>query len=409
MTSHREFSAALAAAALALVAAATPAAWAVDDYEEIIQAQNEVAEESLLDVGIMLFDTGLPEDEYELFELEEKGVFADVRKSEARYLPIRLKQALESSGFWGAVRLVPDANIVDLTLAGTILESNGKKLEVQIMAFDSSGKRWIRKKYKEEANLLAYHEKESDREPFQNLYNRIANDLLEKRNKRDDEEIQAIRDLAKLRFAAYLAPVAYADYVEIKKGGFGIEKLPAHDDPMMTRLSRIRERDHMFIDTLNEYYSDFMVQMDTPYDSWRAFSFEEQVALDELRKADRLQKIMGIAAIVGGVVMTSKSGSRTGRSVGEIAMLGGLAATLDSSKSEEMKMNKEALRELAQSLDSEIAPLLIDVEGEVTRLSGSVATQYEQWRQLLRQIFAQETGFPLDPNLAVHTTEDPSP
>jgi hypothetical protein len=409
VTSHREFSAALAAAALALVSVATPAAWALDDYEEIIQAQNEVAEESLLDVGIMLFDTGLPEDEYELFELEEKGIFADVRKSEARYLPIRLKQALESSGFWGAVRLVPDANIVDLTLAGTILESNGKKLEVQIMAFDSSGKRWIRKKYKEKANRLVYHEKESDREPFQNLYNRIANDLLEKRNKRDDEEIQTIRDLAKLRFAADLAPVAYADYVEIKKGGFGIEKLPALDDPMMTRLSRIRERDHMFIDTLNEYYSDFMVQMDTPYDSWRAFSFEEQVALDELRKADRIQKVLGIAAIIGGGVIASKSGSRTGRSVGEIAMLGGLAATMDSSKSEEMKMNREALRELAQSLDSEIAPLLIDVEGEVMRLSGSVATQYEQWRQLLRQIFAQETGFPLDPNLAVHTTEDPSP
>jgi hypothetical protein len=177
----------------------------------------------------------------------------------------------------------------------------------------------------------------------------------------------------------------------------------------MTRLARIRERDHMFIDTLNEYYGDFMQQMDGPYDSWRSYSYDEQVALDELRKADRLQKILGIAAIIGGGVMTTKSHSRTGQTAGQIAILGGLSAAMDSSKSEEMKMNREALRELAQSLDSEIKPLLIDVEGQVTRLSGSVTTQYEQWRQLLRQIFASETGFPLDPNAAVTTTEDPSP
>ena len=36
-------------------------AWAGDDPVELIQAQSEVPEESLLDVGIQLFDPGLPE------------------------------------------------------------------------------------------------------------------------------------------------------------------------------------------------------------------------------------------------------------------------------------------------------------------------------------------------------------
>ena len=49
-------------------------------------------------------------------------------------------------------------------------------------------------------------------------------------------------------------------------------------------------------------------------------------------------------------------------------------------------------------MDSEVTPLLIDVEGEVMRLSGSVETQYATWRNLLRQIFASETGLPVDPN-----------
>jgi hypothetical protein len=61
-------------------------------------------------------------------------------------------------------------------------------------------------------------------------------------------------------------------------------------------------------------------------------------------------------------------------------------------------MHAEALRELAASLDSDVAPLLVDVEGEVMRLTGSVETQYATWRQLLREIFASETGLPVDPN-----------
>jgi hypothetical protein len=63
-------------------------------------------------------------------------------------------------------------------------------------------------------------------------------------------------------------------------------------------------------------------------------------------------------------------------------------------------MHREGLRELAASFDSEVAPILIDVEGEVLRLTGSVETQYGTWRQLLRQIFSAETGIPVDPNAA---------
>jgi hypothetical protein len=72
-------------------------------------------------------------------------------------------------------------------------------------------------------------------------------------------------------------------------------------------------------------------------------------------------------------------------------------------------MHLQALQELGASLDSEVAPLLIDVEGEVMRLTGSVETQYATWRNLLRDIFATETGLPVDPNVAVERAkQDPN-
>lgn len=377
-------------------------ALAKDKPVELVQAQTEVPEELLLDVGIQLFDPGLPDDEYERYMLEERGVFADVRKSEARFLPLRLKQTLETSGFWGAVRLVPSSHVVDVRIGGAIWKSNGKKLEVDIKVVDATGKEWLDKRYKDEANPIAYQDAKVDREPFQDLYNRIANDLLKVSRKLDEEDTVKIRRVSELRFASYLAPTAFDNYLEVKKNKYKIERLPSYEDPMMIRLAEIRERDFMFVDTLNEYYADFDAQMKEPYDGWRAFSYEEQVALDKLNRTKNIERILSIAAIAGGVVANSRGG-RWGRAGGNVAILGGMAALQDSfQKAEEAKMHREGLRELAASFDSEVAPILIDVEGEILRLTGSVETQYATWRQLLRQIFAAETGLPMDPNAATN-------
>ena len=83
----------------------------------------------------------------------------------------------------------------------------------------------------------------------------------------------------------------------------------------------------------------------------------------------------------------------------DVAMIGGIAAIQKGfSNSEEAKMHVEALRELGNSFDSEVAPLLVDVQGEIVRLTGSVEDQYAKWRNLLRDVFVSETGLPLDPN-----------
>jgi hypothetical protein len=76
-----------------------------------------------------------------------------------------------------------------------------------------------------------------------------------------------------------------------------------------------------------------------------------------------------------------------------------MVAVMDGlDKFAQTKMNREALKELAGSFDSEAQELLFDVEGEVLRLKGSVETQYASWRQILRDLFAAETGIAADPN-----------
>ncbi len=375
-----------------------PLAFALDDEPvEALQATEEIPEDRLLDVGLHIFDAGIPDDESKKLLLEEKGVFEEIRKSEARWIPINLKRTLESTGYWGAVRMVPSATSVDVIVEGAIVSSTGKTLEVDVVVFDATGRGWLSRRYKQEADPLAYEE-ESTQEPFQSLYNRVANDLLKERNDLEPEEFALIRRVSELKFASDLAPAAFQDYLAVKKGRYSPARLPAESDPMMARVSEIRERDHMFIDTLNEYYADLYSKMEVPYRGWRSASYEEQVALDALKKAGTWRAILGTAAVIGGAIMSSREG-RGWSNAGEVAVLGGIAVAMDGlDKFEQTKLNREALKELAASFDSEAQELLFDVEGEVLRLKGSVETQYASWRQLLRELFAAETGIAVDPN-----------
>ena len=66
--------------------------------------------------------------------------------------------------------------------------------------------------------------------------------------------------------------------------------------------------------------------------------------------------------------------------------------------SKEAKIHAEALRELGGSVETELQPIVIQVEGQTLRLTGTAETQYQEWRRLLQEIWTTETGFPQDPN-----------
>lgn len=368
----------------------------------LIQAASEVPEETLLDVTIEVFDPGLLDPSVPVAKAEKDGVFPEVRKAEARFIPYQLKQTLQSTGNWGAVRVMPeDTSSAEVTVTGEIIKSTGKDLVVEIQVQDASGQTWFEKRYKQEADVLAYSpDQVKKKDPFHALYGAIANDLLVERQKRSQAELMKLRHIADVRFAADLAPVAFEDYLSLdRKERYKLEHLPAKDDSMMARIAEIRERDYTFIDTLNEYYATFTTSMEEPYDNWRSFSYEEQLALEKLRRQARMQKIVGALAIFGAVVAPG-GGSTAERVARDVALIGGMAAIRSGmAKSQEAKMHVEALRELGGSLDVEVTPLVVEVEGETLRLSGTMEGQFAAWREMLRQIYAEETGLPVDPNV----------
>ena len=60
--------------------------------------------------------------------------------------------------------------------------------------------------------------------------------------------------------------------------------------------------------------------------------------------------------------------------------------------SKQAEMHSATIEELSESLGADMAPVLMDVEGEIHELSGSAQEQYRQWRRLLKEIYLRETG-----------------
>lgn len=349
-----------------------------------------VAEQQLLDVGIAIFDPGI--DDYE----EGEQTYPEVRKAEARYMPFLLSEAMQESSAWGAVRVVPNPEqINDLVISGKILHSDGEELSLHIRAVDSLGRVWLDKDYTGVASRYAYQvTKRNDLDPFQAVYNTIANDLLQQQEQRSSAEREKIRLVTELRFARSFAPEAFDGYLEKDgKGTYQVLRLPAEGDPMLERVTSIRERDQMFIDTLQEYYRSFGSQMQVPYEEWRKQTYEEAVALQELQAESTRQLIAGGLAIIAGIAGATQGDSSTTRAAGQVAVIGGgflLKSGLE--KRNEAQIHVQALEELGLSLEAEITPSVIELEDRSVTLSGNVEDQYAQWRELLADIYAAEVG-----------------
>jgi hypothetical protein len=56
----------------------------------------------------------------------------------------------------------------------------------------------------------------------------------------------------------------------------------------------------------------------------------------------------------------------------------------------------ESVAEMGASLESTLAPQVIELEDRTITLTGNVQAQYQQWQQLLGQIYRQERSVPGD-------------
>jgi hypothetical protein len=355
----------------------------------INSSSTPVSEDLLLDVGIAVFDPGL--EDYD----EDQQIYPEVRKAEARYMPTLLSESMQESGAWGAVRVIPNTEqISDLLVEGKIIESDGEELRLAIKATDSRNYVWLEKEYTSNASRYAYQAStRSKQDPFLAVYNTIANDLLEKQQELREQDRQNIRLVTELLFAQSFSADAFDGYLSVtRQDRYLIMRLPAEDDPMLERVRVIRERDNMFIDTMQEYHSEFNLEMLGPYQEWRKLSYEEAIALKELRAESNRRLIAGGIAILAGIAGAANNDSYS-RAGSDLAIIGGgylLKSGLE--KRSEAEIHVQALEELGMSMEAEITPSVIELDDRTIMLSGNVEDQYAQWRELMADIYQAEIG-----------------
>lgn len=354
------------------------------------EQEAQLNEDQLLDVGIILFDAGVDELD------DDSAAYSSIRNSEAVWFSNQLKTTMDRSNAWGLVRTKPAPGLVtDLTVEGKIIESNGEVVSLKVKAYDAAGNQWVDKDYFQRASAYAYNpEIEFDQDPFQAVFNEVANDLFNHRATLTGEQLSNIRSVTKVRVARDFVPDAFDGFLAQDKDGiYSLQRLPAENDPMLLRIDRITARNDLFLDVIEDYYRGFNKNMSLPYEEWRKLSYKEVLYERQLREQARKEQIAGIAAIAAGVAVGASSSSGAGRAAGAIGTIGGAGVFRRGFlKVDQANSHAETLRELGSSLEAELEPSVIDLQDRSVTLSGTVEDQFKEWRGILQKIFENENG-----------------
>ncbi len=395
---------------LALCALASTCLLAGCSSEEIMLAHSvklvpethTIPQSQLLDVGVDVFDPGVPNGEVAP-EVKEKlvreGTFVQVRRAESMYMAVDLRDTLQNSGHWGSVWVTPQpTTAADINVKTKILQSDGDIVRLHAKAVDATGRVWLDKDYELETAEGAYdRQRYPNVDPYQDIFNEIANDLAAAQKNFSADDLKEVRRVAALRYADALSPDAFAGYVkEEKDGRYELNRLPADGDPMFDRTERVRARDRLFMDTLNEHYTKFANDAEDSYDGWRQSAREEAIAIHELQKSARWRTGLGIASILASVVYGTSGGHNafSDRVVTDALMYMGTDMLKSAAvRRQEKKMHTDSLEEVTSSFNDNVRPLVVDIKGTQHRLTGTVDAQYQEWRDLLQRMFENETGF----------------
>jgi len=351
----------------------------------------------IIDVIIPVFDPGLPEDPS---DYDDENIWPELRRAEANRFAYKLKEKLEATGEFGAIRVTPDSTATgDLYILGRIELSNGEEVEIEIEVVDISGKRWLDESFEHEVSE-AFHQdlRNKGLDPYEPVFEEAAAEIVEELNDHSSQELEDLHYLADLRFGANFSENTFKQYMEINRGIFSLVSKPSDEDPMLQRVRAIRVRDQLFIDGLQDNYTSFSDQMNESYLMWQEQSlFETQAERAAGRKA--IGQAVGGVLLIGLAVLSAVAGAKSNSSGSSAAgatgaIIGGMAGVSlmsDSFKtSEEAKVHRDSLNELGQSVDMAMAPQVIAFEKESVELTGDAKEQFTQWRAFLQKIYAEE-------------------
>jgi len=369
----------------------------VAEETELVVAASSVDEALLLDVGVVEFDPRIPEDN----RPQKTGIYDDIRRAEAKYIPYHLKTTLQGAGHWGAVRVIPsESAFTDIIISGAIEKSDGEYIELEITVMDAAGRHWFTRSYETQTGLTSYSKRrDRRRDPYQKVFNDFANDLQQHAALMPAKQLQQTRQVSELQFFGDMSAVAYDGYLSKDDEGIAsIVRLPAENDPSVARLRQIRERDRLVVDTLNEHYANFYYGIAIPYRNWRKNARAETVKFRQEKRSAQMQALVGVVVLAGSTQINTGSSSRNTRNINRALQYQGITRGLNTvfaamQRNRDAGLHLDAIAELSESFGNEAAPMVVNVEGQERRLTGTAEAQYESWRRLLREIYEAETGF----------------
>ncbi len=370
----------------------------VAEETELRVAESPLDEALLLDIGIVEFASGIPEDN----DPQKTRVFEDIRNAETRFLAYHLKTTLQGTGHWGAVRVIPSRDaFTDVVISGQIEKSDGEFIALNISVDDAAGRHWFSKSYEARTGMTSYSERrDRRRDPYQKVFNDLANDLQMHVAGLSARQLQQTRQVSELQFFADMSPAAYREHLQTNEDGIAqVNRLPAESDPAVVRLRQIRERDRLVVDTLNEHYANFYYGISIPYRSWRKNARQESINYRDVKRSARMQALVGVVVLAGSLAIDTNSSSssrtrRVNRGLQNMGIYEGFNRVMGGlRRNSEADLHLDTIAELSESFGAEAAPMVVNVQGQERRLTGTAQAQYESWRKLLREIYEAETGF----------------
>jgi microcompartment protein CcmK/EutM len=347
-----------------------------------------------LDVIIPAFSPGLSEDEA---YYEEEGIWPELRRAEANRFAFKLKQALEKTGKFGAVRVTPDKTASgDLYVLGEINESNGMDLDFDLEVVDISGRQWLDENIEHEVTEGFYKNPRNEGvDAYDPAFDEAANRIVEALLKQQTARLAELKQIADLRFGASFNEQAFLPYLNTDEQPMTVNGMPSDADPLFQRVKSVRVREQLFIDNLQQDYSGFSQQMEDSYLVWQKASFTEM----QLRKEANTKswmKIAGGVLLVAAAIAAAASGepydNNIGADIAAVAAGVGGAVLINSgfTSREEAKMHQDAINELGESVNLEMSPQVISFEEKTVELTGDVEEQFQQWRAFMAQMYELE-------------------
>ncbi|MDO8828135.1 MAG: hypothetical protein Q7V21_16115 [Methylophaga sp.] len=348
-----------------------------------------------LDVIIPVFSPGLSG---KAADYEEEGIWPELRRAEANRFAYKLKTALDETGKFGAVRVAPNSTASgDLYAVGEILESTGQEVKFRLNVVDASSKQWLNKTIDHEVSEGFYkNPRNAGKDPYDPAFAEAAQAIVEALLKQQQRELAQLQNIADLRFAASFNEQAFMEHLDSSGRQIKLVSMPSDSDPMFERVKSVQVREQLFIDNLQQNYSAFSQQMDDSYLAWQQASAAEM----QLRKeanTKSMWKMIGGAVLIGAAVAAATSGNsrnpNIGRDLATVAGgIGGAVLLTSGFKSrEEAKFHQDALNELGESINLEMAPQVLTYEEESVELTGDIDEQFRQWRAFLNRMYQLES------------------